>query len=172
MTVADTVVLGGDVRTVAFTLSGQQLLVTGCRAEGPHMRALMATAATPGPNVVVDFQAIGRRQEVMTQRRWATGLLLDGVRVTDTDGRPTGLISIANQGSRASGHGWSGANSVVWNAVANRIVVDSPPTAHNWVVGGRATRLFGTGSFSGVGAAPAPASLYRAQLAERLGRER
>ena len=33
-----------------------------------------------------------------------------------------------------SGHGWSGANSVVWNTVAHAgMVVQKPPTAHNFL---------------------------------------
>jgi hypothetical protein len=170
LTVSDTVVSSELNRSVAFHLSGQQLLVTRSRAEGPGLRAIMTTAATPGPNAVVDFDAVGANQEVETQRRWAVGLLLDNVRVTDTAGNLAGVISIANQGSRGSGHGWSGANSMVWNSRARWIVVDSPPTAANRVTGGEAGSLFGTGSFSGVGTRAVPDSLYRAQRAERLGR--
>ena len=170
ITVSDTAVTSDLVRAVAFHLSGQLLLITRSRAEGPSVRSIMTTAATPGPNAVVDFAAVGDDQEVETQRRWAVGLLLDNVRITNPAGRLAGTISIANQGSRGSGHGWSGANSMVWNCSARWIVVDGPPTAHNWVTGGEATSIFGTGSFAAVGSPAAPASLYRAQRADRLGR--
>jgi len=110
VSVSDTVVAGALPREVAFQLSGQLLLVERARADGDQLRAVMTTAATAGPNAVVDLVAVGEDQEVETQRRWAVGLLLDGVHLTDSAGRPAGVIWIANQGNRGTGHGWSGAN--------------------------------------------------------------
>ena len=50
--------------------------------------------------------------------------------------------------------------------------VDDPPTAHNWIMGGasKAKALLGTGTYSAQRPMVQPQSLYRAQLAERLGR--
>jgi hypothetical protein len=163
-------VAGALPREVAFHLSGQLLLIQRARVEGDQLRAVLTTAATAGPNAVVGLSGVGQDQEVETQRRWAVGLLLDGVRLGDPAGRPAGVIVVANQGNRGTGHGWSGANSMVWNCSAGWMVVDSPPTAANWVTGGSAAALFGTGSFSGVGRPALPASLYQAQRAERLER--
>jgi hypothetical protein len=57
---------------------------------------------------------------------------------------------------------------VLWNCRAREITVDSPPTAQNWVVGGAATFIYGTGHYAEADT-HTPASLYRAQLAERVG---
>ena len=62
----------------------------------------------------------------------------------------------------------------VWNSEAEVFSVDDPPTAHNWIMGGasKAKALLGTGTYSAQRASVQPQSLYRAQLAERLGRIR
>src|SRR5204863_1770719 len=105
--------------------------------------------------------------EVAAQRRWATGLLLDNVRIVDTLREPSGIFLMENLGAKANGHGWPLANSVLWNCRARQMSVDSPPTAQNWVVGGAATLTYGSAHYAG--ATGVPASLYRPQLAERIG---
>jgi hypothetical protein len=154
---------------IAFCLGGNQNLLYRSRSQGTNYRAVAMTAGVPGPNAVVDFQAVGKRVEVLTTRRWATGVLFDNVRVMDSAGGAGGEISVRNAQARAFSEGWTGANSVVWNSHAREIIVDNPPTAQNWVIAGDARSFSGTGTFSGVGAPASPASLYRAQLAERLG---
>jgi hypothetical protein len=66
------------------------------------------------------------------------------------------------------GGGWAGANCVVWNSEAGRLSIDNPPTAQNWVIGTAAGEAVGNGTFD-TSHTPRPDSLYRAQLAERLG---
>jgi hypothetical protein len=56
---------------------------------------------------------------------------------------------------------------VVWNSEAGRFSIDNPPTAQNWVVGASG-EIVGNGSLD-ASHAPRPESLYRAQLAERMG---
>jgi hypothetical protein len=74
--------------------------------------------------------------------------------------------------------GWG----VAWNCEAKDYVIQSPPGAMNWMIGCRGEsrpmpRPFGNapmlpeGTMDSHGKPVAPASLYLAQLAERLGPE-
>jgi hypothetical protein len=150
--------------TRGFVLGGQQNLILRARSIGAH-HALATLSRSAGPNVVLDFTAVGR-SPVLTPNRWTSGLLLDNVRIVDPMGEPTGEISMSRRGNGRGG-GWSAANCVLWNSEAARLAIDSPPTAQNWIVGA-AGEVFGSGNVDG-SHAPRPESLYRAQLAERLG---
>src|SRR5437773_11530063 len=92
--------------TVGFSIGGQQSLVLRCRSQGAQMRAVMTTGGVPGPNAVVDFTAVGRDVQVAAQRRWATGLLLENVRILDGNHEPGGTFLMENLGAKANGHGW------------------------------------------------------------------
>jgi hypothetical protein len=104
---------------------------------------------------------------VVSPNRWTNGLLLDNVRLVDSTGEPTGEINMGIRGGRGGG-GWSAANCVVWNSESGRMAIENPPTAQNWVVGAAAGEITGSGSLD-TSHAPRPESLYRGQLAERLG---
>lgn len=148
----------------AFVLGGQQNLIMRARSINAR-HALGTFGRTAGPNVVLDLTGVGR-SPMLTPARWTAGLLLDNVRLVDPAGDPAGeVVMRVREGTKGSG--WSAANSVVWNSEAARFSVDNPPTALNWVVGGAGETL-GNGSFDN-SHAPRPESLYRAQLAERLG---
>ena len=90
---------------------------------------------------------------------------------------PTSLQSV-NRAWMGSGHGWSGAYVTMWNCVGNPIIVEFPPTASNWAVGCSGERAHGpfnerieSEAYESWGKAVEPASLYRAQLRDRLGDE-
>src|SRR5262249_7077870 len=70
-------------------------------------------------------------------------------------------------GNEGSGHGWQGANFVLWNVNA-RTDVNSPPLAQNWVIGGSGSTSEGTGVYNQRGSTLTPTSLYTAQLMDRL----
>jgi hypothetical protein len=153
----------------AFKVGGQQNLVLRSRSFGSHLTALLTGEEVEGPNAVVDLLAIGRSVRVRVASRWTTGILLDNVRVQDSNGQPSGDFDLAR--GRTT-FGWSAVNSVIWNSDAEMFSVDDPPTARNWVMGGGsgARLLLGTGTYSSERVMLEPRSLYRAQLAERLGR--
>ena len=153
----------------AFNVGGQQNLVSRSRSLGSNLTALITGTEVEGPNAVVDLLAIGRPVRVRVASRWTTGLLLDNVRIQDSAGQASGDFELAR--GRAT-FGWSAVNSVLWNSDAELFSVDDPPTARNWVMGGGtgARALLGTGTYSSERVMLEPRSLYRAQLAERLGR--
>ncbi len=62
-------------------------------------------------------------------QRWSTGGLFDNVVVGGDQ------LNIRNRGNFGTGHGWAGANMVVWNSSADGFIVQNPPTAQNWLIG-------------------------------------
>jgi hypothetical protein len=148
-----------------FVLGGQQNLLLRARSVGAK-HALGTLSRSAGPNVVLELTAVAR-SPVLTPNRWTSGLLLDNVHLLDATGEPSGEITMRMRNGGRGG-GWAGANCVVWNSEASRLSIDNPPTAQNWVIGGVAGEAVGNGTFD-TSRVPRPDSLYRAQLAERLG---
>jgi hypothetical protein len=149
---------------------GQLVLVQRCRAEGGRHSFVFGDLER-GPNVFLDCEANGSWTSSETHNRWATGSLYDNVVDRPRDaaaGSPVG-IHMRNEGATDSGHGWSGANGVVWNSRAPVIHVESPPTAANWAFGCRTARARGDARWFSIGTAVDPRSLYLAQLRDRLG---
>ena len=151
----------------AFKLGGQQNLILRGRTQGSHLTAVYTDTEVEGPNAVVDFQAVGQEVRMRVASKWSTGILFDNVRIQDASGQPSGDFDLARGRST---HGWSAVNSVVWNSEADVFSVDNPPTANNWIMGGSARALLGTGTYSSQRGMLQPQSLYKAQLAERLAR--
>ena len=162
-----------------FVARGAQLLILRCGATGNDRFYMITGPRNQGPNVVLDseFHGDGR---IQPHQRWATGLLVDNTRV------PSGGIDMMNRGEMGSGHGWTMGWGVVWNSTASNLVIQNPPGAANWSIGtsgseqtapmkimGQRKRDAGPdlprGFIESPNHAVLPASLYRAQLAERLG---
>ena len=116
---------------------------------------------------MVNATADGKGAGVGPHQRWATGGLLDNFYVTGTQ------IQVVNGGDSGSGHGWEGANFVLWNCgtttkKAQEIDVQNPPTAQNWVIGGSASTTTGNGIFDQYNSTVQPQSLYLTQLWDRM----
>ncbi len=155
--------IGG--RRYAFNVEGQQVLVKDSYSlEARHDYALGSLSA--GPNVYVDSWAESSYNDTGPHHRWATGTLFDNIQI------PNHQINLRNRGNSGTGHGWAGANSVIWNSTAKSFIVESPPTAYNWLIG--STGAIASNSMA-VGSKPpgireshgipvTPRSLYYAQL--------
>ena len=162
-----------------FLLRGTQLLIFRCAASGNDLWYVITGARNQGPNVVLDsvFRGDGH---IQPHQRWATGFLVDNTRV------PEGGIDLMNRGELGSGHGWTMGWGVVWNSSAASLIIQNPPGAANWSIGNSGSEQ--TAPMKVIGqrgrnASPdlprgyiespdhtvLPQSLYRAQLAERLG---
>jgi hypothetical protein len=164
----------GAAKPEDFWAGGTQTFVNRCSATGDNVFYFSTGARMMGPVVVLNcvFHGNGHIQPHM---RWATGLLVDNCQVPDSG------IDLMNRGIMGSGHGWTTGWSVVWNCTAKTFVVQQPPGAVNWAIGciGRAETSAQPGDKSGAklpsgifdspGTRVAPASLYLAQLRERLG---
>lgn len=162
-----------------FALRGTQLLVLRCGSVGNDLFYVITGARNQGPNVVLDSKFMGNGH-VQPHQRWATGLLVDNTEVRH------GGIDMMNRGEMGSGHGWTMGWGVVWNSVAASLIIQNPPGAANWSIGttgkeqtapmkiiGVRGRDLGPDLPQGFIQSPnhrvLPESLYRAQLAERLG---
>lgn len=142
---------------------GELVLFNRCYSEsGRH--DFVTGSTVPGPNVFLDGYANNSLAEVGPHHRWAVGSLFDNITVT---GRSS--LSAYNRGNSGTGHGWAGANQVFWNSTAPSMRCEEPPTAHNWNFGALTPSPRGNCEWVSRGTPVAPASLYRAQLEERLG---
>lgn len=174
-----TTTITSSAKPADFALRGTQLLVLRCGSTGNDLMYVITGARNQGPNVVLDsvFHGSGR---IQPHQRWATGLLVDNAHV------PGGGIDLMNRGEMGSGHGWTMGWGVVWNSSAGSFVIQNPPGAANWSIGnsgeeqtapmkiiGQRRRDAGPdlpqGFIESPNHAVLPASLYRTQLAERLG---
>lgn len=120
--------------------SGEGNLIVGAQTEdGRHDFMLGATVT--GPNAFVDCTATDARSDSGTHHRWATGTLFDRVKLTAPPNTPVtyaknhGRLVALNRTAEGSGHGWTGANIVVFNSEATMFNVFNPPTAQNWLIG-------------------------------------
>jgi len=162
-----------------FLVRGTQILILRCGSSGNDLFYVMTGARNQGPNVVLDSEFHGNGH-VEPHQRWATGFLVDNTRV------PQGGIELMNRGEMGSGHGWTIGWGVVWNSSASSLVIQNPPGAANWSIGssgdeqtapmkimGQRRHDSGPDLPRGFIESPnhpvLPTSLYRAQLAERLG---
>ena len=144
----------GNLFQRCYSREGRHNFVTGSRVTGP--------------NVWLDCLAVQSNSDDGPHHRWSTGLLFD-----NTSG---GSLDVQNRRSSGTGHGWAGAQTLFWNAIATSIICDSPAGAMNWTIGSSGTRRQGTWPpaepncwTESHGTAITPRSLYLQQLADRLG---
>jgi autotransporter-associated beta strand protein len=150
---------------------GQLVLVADSTAsEGRH--DFVTGSNVTGPSVFVSGTATSAHADTGPHHRWASGILFDNISVSGD------RINIRDRGNMGTGHGWAGANSVVWNAKADGFIVQNPPTATNWLIGSVGTLVteagkvgtydsLGTRVSLGDTTTNPTDSLYKAQLAER-----
>ncbi len=150
-------------RRYSFTVTGQMILVQHCRTRnGRHDFILHSRMA--GPNVFLDSNAEQAHNDSGPHHRWSTGALFDNVHVRGD------ALNVENRGNKGTGHGWTGAQVMIWNSSADSINCETPPTARNWIIGSSVSSgdCYSYSENNPV----APRSLYLKQLEERLGRRR
>ncbi|HVM49763.1 MAG TPA: hypothetical protein VMU04_17175 [Candidatus Acidoferrum sp.] len=175
VSVRHSVATKGAAKPADFSAGGSQILFNRCEATGNNLFYFVTGARVTGPNVLLNCTFHGNGH-IQPHQRWATGLLVDGCQVPDSG------IDFMNRGEMGSGHGWTIGWAVAWNCVARSYVIQQPPGAMNWAIGCLGARAqsgmpFGhepklpEGTFDSHGTPVAPASLYLAQLRDRLGPE-
>jgi hypothetical protein len=164
----------GAAKPEDFWAGGTQTLINHCSATGNNLFYFSTGARMMGPVVVLNcvFHGNGHIEPHM---RWGTGLLLDNCQV------PESGINLMNRGTMGSGHGWTIGWSVAWNCRAQSFLIQQPPGSMNWAIGCQGNiesspepgqkngPKLPRGIFESQGTPVAPASLYLAQLRERLG---
>ena len=158
-------------RRYTYNVNGQLVLVTGSTAsEGRH--DFVTGSNVTGPSVFVDGVATDAKNDVGPHHRWASGILFDNLDVSGN------AINARDRGNMGTGHGWAGANIVIWNSAADSFIVQNPPTAQNWLIGSEGmlkTEGGKTGTYDSLGTRVSLGdatgnpndSLYVAQLRER-----
>ena len=164
----------GASKPADFSIEGSQILIDRCESTAGNTYWVWTGSLVTGPNVVLNSVFRGHGSRIQPHQRWATGMLVDNCVA------PDGGIDFPNRGVAGSGHGWTMGWGVAWNCIANFYVIQQPPGSMNWAIGCigdrlKTARYFDTapilpeGTFESHGAPVAPASLYLAQLQERLG---
>lgn len=155
-------------RRYSFSLNGQYGLVQRCHARGAR-HTFVTGSRVRGPNVFLDGTAVQAHADSGPHHRWAVGTLYDNI--SDDN-----QLRVQDRQWAGSGHGWAGAQQVLWNCTSKTIVVQQPPTAQNYAIGCVGTFKPGdwaptapSGVVDASGAPVQPRSLYLAQLEERLG---
>ncbi len=154
--------IGGYRRHTYYT-SGQMTLFQRCQSEhGRHDFAVGSVA--PGPNVFTACEATVALGDSGPIESWASGVLYDNITM---DG---GGLSLTNREIESQGVGWAAANCVLWQCSAPVVTCRNPPGAQNWAIGCWG-QFLGNGRWQAPNEFVKPDSLFRAQLAERLGDE-
>lgn len=159
-------------RRYSFCMNGGQLsLVIDCETtDGRH--DCTTQGYNVGPNAFVRVIARNTKNDIGPHQRWNCGTLYDNI---DTDG----VINIQDRGNAGTGHGWAGANNVLWNCKAARICVQSPwVSAKNYSIGSKGLKYGGLfpDRPDGIWIEPnkdvLPKSLFEAQLTLRKQKSR
>ena len=163
------IITGG--RRYAFCVSNAELcLYEGCECDNDRHQ-FVSGSRTGGPNVFHNCRATDSFSDAGPHHRWATGILYDCVNV-DRD------INIQDRQHMGSGHGWAGANLILWNCEAGHGIVCQSPwvSAKNYAVGCIGPKM--PGAFNKDGSRPdgvwehygehvTPLSLFDWQLEQR-----
>jgi hypothetical protein len=152
-------------RRYPFHVLGQLALVQRCFSDGAR-HAFVFSSQVCGPNAFVRCRSQRDYSTSEPHHRWSVGGLYDNVEAR---------LAIQDRGNLGTGHGWAGANYVVWNSRGS-LVLQRPPTANNWAigfVGERAAPFFegrDEGTWDSFGVPVVPVSLFESQRAERAPR--
>ena len=154
-------------RRYSFPIQGQLSLVLRCYTRrGRHDYVLHSRVA--GPNAFVYCIADMAHSDTGPHHRWSVATLFDNVVVNGN------AINVQDRQDSGTGHGWAGAQKVLWNCEAESFVIQRPPTAQNYAIGcigkkkdGRYKRE--NGYWESHGKKVTPRSLYFKQLEDRLG---
>ena len=147
-----------------ISIRGTQVLVDRCTSHGLGGFYVATLNASAMLNVVLHctFEGQGSIQPHM---HWSTGLLIDSCQI------PDGRIDLINRHSSGSGHGWAIGWGIAWNCDVKYLQVQIPPGAWNLAIGctGEPHKTFSPEAILSPNQPVTPASLYLAQLRERLG---
>jgi hypothetical protein len=147
-----------------ISIRGSQVLVDRCTSHGLGGFYVATLNAAAMLNVVLNctFEGTGSIQPHM---HWSTGLLIDSCHI------PDGRIDLINRHTSGSGHGWAIGWGIAWNCTVKYLQVQIPPGALNLAIGckGEPHKTFSQEAFYSPNQPVTPASLYLAQLRERLG---
>ncbi len=119
-------VAGGNRYPFYADVDCEKILFNGCYSyDGRH--DYMAVKGTAGPVVFSDSIADMSNAASETHAGFATGVLYDNIyQIND---KSNGYFALSNRGYYGTDtpQGWTAAGSVMWNCLANSIIVNKPP---------------------------------------------
>ena len=147
-----------------ISIQGSQVFVNRCTSTGSGSFFVATYNSSASLNVVLNCKFMGKGS-IQPHMRWSTGLLIDSCSV------PDGGIDFVNRQTFGSGHGWTIGWGIAWNCNAKFLQVEMPPGALNLAIGctGEPHPKSSQEAFFSANEPVTPASLYLAQLRERLG---
>lgn len=169
------VITGG--RRYNFNAEGasNNILFQNCEATNGRHDFVSNGASTASGLVFLNCLSQFTNNTSEGHRRWSQGLLFDNITFTKSSSSSP-VLALYNRGSFGTSHGWAAVHSVIWNVKApgKKIIVQKPPTGQNYSFMSQGT-VSGDGPFTqpagyieGTDELPVIASLYTAQLKERL----
>jgi hypothetical protein len=149
-----------------IALRGSQILVDRCSSKH-DAGGFFITEMNPAAqlNVVLNCTYDGQGS-IQPHMKWSTGLLIDSCKFLNG-----GRIDLINRYAMGSGHGWAIGWGVAWNCQIGKFQFQQPPGSFNIAIGcsGEPHKTSDPGALYSHGQPVTPASLYLAQLRERLG---
>ena len=147
-----------------ISIRGSQVLVDRCTSTGSGSFYVATFNSSASLNVVLNCKFVGKGS-IQPHMRWSTGLLIDSCNL------PDGGIDFVNRRTFGSGHGWTIGWGIAWNCNAKSLQFEIPPGALNLAIGckGETNKKSSKEAFFSANQPVTPASLYLAQLRERLG---
>ncbi|MGC4017336.1 MAG: hypothetical protein QM755_22900 [Luteolibacter sp.] len=112
-------VTGG--RRYAFNIDDATLCLFWNCSTTQDRHQYVSGSLTNGPNAFVSSTSTSAEADAGPHHRWADCLLWDRITTSGNN------INIQNRGNLGTGHGWAGANCVIWNSKADGFVVQNPP---------------------------------------------
>lgn len=156
--------LAGSRRRTFFTLGQHNLFVSCYSVAGQH--DFSAGINAPGPNAFVQCDSHLSEGFSGSTGAWACGLLFD---IVNIDGHDLSFKSLERTHARA---GWNTANSVAWQCTAAGLECYAPMGYGMNYANGTWATLCGNGVITNSDEFVKPYSLFRAQLAERIGADK
>jgi hypothetical protein len=160
-----------------FSISGTQTLVDRCTSNGSGSWPILTQGQQTGPIAVVHFSS-DQPSGISPHQRWATGLLADDCQFPNSPNTSPG-VAYWDRGTHGSGQGWTLGWGVAWNVTTPFVLLQQPPGSQNWCIGCSGVKVERApegstttppdGVFESSGTLVSPASLYLAQLCDRLG---
>ncbi|MFI0447449.1 hypothetical protein [Actinomadura sp. 6N118] len=158
----------------------QQVLFRDLEAVNARHAFIATGQSTCSGNVWLNGISKNGLNESGGHQKWSQGLLYDNIQELSNQSDNPWVLALHNRGDKGEEHqhGWSSVNSVTWNCTVDnnkQLCVQTPPTAQNFAIGttgvvtGKNWYTDRIGHVEGTtGAGLDPASLYLAQLKDRL----
>ncbi len=150
----------GAASDIVIGNNSSQTLISNSSFTGTNNFSIV-TMGAKGPNVIYNCTL---NRTIMPHMRWATGLLVDSCSGRD--------VSFINRGIYGTGHGWTIANSIIWNCNLESINLQEPPGYTNIAIGCITKKRNNALPFKGPSGvfddSKVNFSLYKQQLNEKL----